>query len=184
MSRKQLEQIATLIVIAVLGYLLNLGYRHYFPSHPLETDSPQSSTEALFASSLADSSGKSQPVAQWQGKVLVVNFWATWCPPCREEMPELSRLHEKYNHRNVAVIGIALDDREKVQAFSAESPVNYPLLVGDIEAMNLASTLGNSQGALPYTVIVRTDGRIEKTFLGRVNLPILEKTLTPILLMP
>lgn len=181
MNRKQFNFIVALIAILALGYLFNMVIRHFVDSKPLEVSQPRLSTEAFFAASLPDVSGKAQSNDQWRGKTLVVNFWATWCPPCREEMPELSLLQERHAHRGVVVLGIALDDLDKVKAFSAQSPVSYPLLAGDIEAMNMAESLGNSQSVLPYTVIIGADGHVEKTFLGRVNLTSLEKTLLPTL---
>jgi len=136
---------------------------------------------ALFAASFPDSAGQTQSLKQWQGKILVVNFWATWCPPCLEEMPELSQLNETYQNRNVAVIGISTDDVAKIRTFAKNSPVSYPLLAGDFEAMNLSERLGNSKGALPYTVIVRPDGTIANSYFGRINQALLEQTLLPLI---
>jgi len=138
-------------------------------------------TTALFAASFPDHTGQAQAIKQWQGKILVVNFWATWCPPCLEEMPELSKLNETYQNSNVALIGISTDDVAKIRIFAKNSPVSYPLLAGDFEAMNLAERLGNNKGALPYTVIVRPDGTIANTYFGRINQALLEQTLLPLI---
>lgn len=138
-------------------------------------------TTALFAATMPDHLGQPQALKQWQGKILIVNFWATWCPPCRDEMPELSQLHDAYKDRNVVVIGISTDDVAKIREFSKTAPVSYPLLAGDFEAMNLSEQLGNTKGALPYTVIVRADGTIANTYFGRVNRALLEQTLLPLI---
>lgn len=135
----------------------------------------------LFAATLPDATGQQQAIKQWQGKILVVNFWATWCGPCREEMPELSKLHDTYKDKNVMVIGISTDNLAKVVDFAKKSPVSYPLLAGDMEIMTLSEQLGNDKGALPYTVIVKPDGTIAKTYFGRVSQPLLEETLLPLI---
>ena len=131
--------------------------------------------------SFPDVQGNAQAFKQWQGKVLVLNFWATWCPPCREEMPELSAMQDQYKNQNMVIIGLSTDDLDKTKDFIKSAPVNYPILAGDMEAMNLAETLGNNRGILPYTVIVDANGTVVKTFFGRVNQQLLEKTIIPLL---
>ena len=128
-----------------------------------------------------DVEGRPQALKQWQGKVLVLNFWATWCPPCREEMPELSAMQDQYKGQNLLIVGLSTDDLEQTKKFIKTAPVSYPILAGDTAAMNLAESLGNDRGILPYTVIVDTKGAVVKTFFGRVNQQLLEKTITPLL---
>jgi peroxiredoxin len=139
------------------------------------------SSEALYAATFPDSEGNTQAISQWRGKIMVINFWATWCPPCREEMPELSRFHEHYRNKGVLVLGIATDDVAKIREFTQETQVSYPLLAGDMDAMNLGNALGNNKGILPYTVIVDRDGSVVKTYFGRVNHVMLEEALLPLL---
>lgn len=131
--------------------------------------------------SFPDTQGQRQALKQWHGKVLVLNFWATWCPPCREEMPELSAMQDQYKDQNMVILGLSTDDLDKTKAFIKTAPVSYPILAGDMEAMNLAETLGNNRGILPYTVIVDANGTVVKTFFGRVNQQLLEKTIIPML---
>jgi len=140
------------------------------------------SSAAFYAASFPDSNGKVQSLDQWRGEILVVNFWATWCPPCREEMPELSKLHEHYQGKGVVVLGIAAEDVAKISEFIKETQVSYPLLAGDMEAMNLGNALGNNKGVLPYTVILDRNGNVAKTFFGQVNHGMLEEALLPLLL--
>lgn len=162
--------IASAIIIA------GLATRHF-----LWGPTPLITPEALYAANFPDSDGRMQSLEQWRGKLLVVNFWATWCPPCREEMPELSRFHERYRDQGIVVLGIATDDVAKIRDFSRETKVSYPLLAGDLDAMNLGNALGNNKGILPYTVILDRDGGVVKTYFGRVNSIMLEEALLPLL---
>ncbi|MCB5189076.1 TlpA family protein disulfide reductase [Methylobacillus caricis] len=139
------------------------------------------STNTFFQSSFTDLEQAQQAASQWQGKLLVVNFWATWCAPCREEMPELSELHAQYQAQGVEVLGISLDNTEKMRGFAANTPVNYPLLAADSEGMAISASLGNDKGVVPYTVIIGTDGKIVKSYFGRISKALLEETLQPLL---
>jgi len=151
-------------------------------SQPAQVDAPPSvATENLFASKFTDAQGMPQAVAQWQGQVIIVNFWATWCPPCREEMPELSALQNKYRARGVVVLGISTDDAVKTQQFAGENPVSYPLLAADFDVLNLAEALGNDRDVLPYTLVLRRDGSVATSYFGRIDLQQLESALTPLL---
>ncbi len=123
----------------------------------------------LLGISLPDTKGQEQPLAQWKGKVLVVNFWATWCVPCREEMPEFVRAQQELGNRGVQFVGIAIDQPDKIDAFAAELRLNYPALVGGYGAIELSKVLGNRLGALPFTVIVDRAGRVAHTQLGPVK---------------
>ena len=138
-------------------------------------------TQTLFAAKFSDVSGKPQAISQWKGKLIVVNFWATWCPPCREEMPELSRLQEQYQGLGLVVLGISTDELDKIREFVKENPVSYPLLSGEIDAMNVGQSLGNDKGVLPYTVIIKPDGNIAKTYFGLVNQTQLKEILLPLM---
>jgi peroxiredoxin len=175
------------------GYLLNIaavvvialgvfGIRYYLFSPESTSEVPsQVSTQPLFAAKLQDENGEFQALGQWKGKLIVVNFWATWCPPCLEEMPELARLQDKYRDQNIVVLGISTDELDKIQEFSSEHPVSYPLLSGNLEAMELGISLGNDKGVLPYTVIIKSDGTIAKTYFGQVDQKLLEQTLVPLI---
>lgn len=136
----------------------------------------------LLALSLPDLDGKPQVLSQWKGKVLVVNFWATWCPPCKEEMPEFSRISRKYALNGVQFVGISIDSAEKVAIFRNEVDVTYPLLISNLETLDLSSDLGNRAKALPFTVILRPDGRPQQVRLGKFATPDLEKAIQAALL--
>jgi len=121
---------------------------------------------ALFGVALPDTSGREQPLSQWKGKVLVVNFWATWCTPCRDEMPEFVKAQTELGGRGLQFVGIAIDQADKVQAFATELGLNYPALIGGFGAVELSKTMGNRLGALPFTIIVDRSGHIAHTQLG------------------
>ena len=107
-----------------------------------------------------------QALAQWKGKVVVVNFWATWCAPCREEMPEFVKAQTEFGARGLQFVGVAVDQPEKTREFAKEIGLNYPVLVGGFGAMELSKTLGNSVMALPFTVVVNRKGEVAYAHLG------------------
>jgi thiol-disulfide isomerase/thioredoxin len=112
------------------------------------------------AFSLQGIDGLTHSVSEWDGKVLAINFWATWCAPCRKEIPEFIALQKEYGDAGLQFVGIAIDDVEKVSAYAAEFGINYPLLVGDDDAISAGFAYGNDIGALPFTAIVDRAGRI------------------------
>jgi len=124
---------------------------------------------------LLDLDNKMRNLDEWNGKVVVVNFWATWCPPCREEMPAFVELQERYGASGLQFIGVALDDRNKVEDFADTTGVEYPILLGDAKTLKVATAYGNRLGALPYTAIINREGFIVKTFRGEVSLKSMEK---------
>ena len=129
--------------------------------------------------SLADLTGKPQAIAQWQGKIQVINFWATWCPPCRKEMPGFSRLQSKLAAQGVQFIGIGLDSPMAIKEYAMQYPVLYPLLAGGTEGMALIKELGNSNAALPYTLVLNAQGEAVFSRLGMIDEDTLEKMLLP-----
>ncbi|MGE0859057.1 MAG: TlpA family protein disulfide reductase [Gammaproteobacteria bacterium] len=110
--------------------------------------------------SFKDLEGRDQPLAQWRGKHVVLNFWATWCPPCLKEIPAFIDLQRTLEARGLTFVGVALDEVAPVQAFVAEHGVNYPVLVGDQDVARLMSALGNEIGGLPYTVVLDPEGQV------------------------
>jgi len=139
------------------------------------------SAEPVFAASFKDLDDKPQPIKQWRGKVMVLNFWAPWCPPCREEMPDFIKLQDKHRERGLVFIGIALDEKIKVQAFVDEMGVNYPILLGEMDAVDLARKIGNRLGGLPFTVIIDRNGKIVASEVGGLTMARMEKIVLPLL---
>jgi thiol-disulfide isomerase/thioredoxin len=108
--------------------------------------------------SLADLDGTMQYLDRWQGNLLLVNFWATWCPPCIEEIPLFMRLRDRYRAQGFEVIGIAIDEAEKVRRFQQQRAVDYPLLLGGEQGIALMQRFNNRLGALPYSVLFDRQG--------------------------
>ena len=130
---------------------------------------------ALFAMKLPDADGVERPLLAWRGKLLVVNFWATWCAPCVEEMPELQRFADEFAPRNVAVIGIGVDDADKIRDFRSQHRLRIPLLAAGFDGMQLAQRLGNPEPVLPYTALISPDGRLVEEHSGRIQEPELRR---------
>jgi len=119
--------------------------------------------------SLPDPQGEVRHISEWDGKLLVVNFWATWCPPCLHEIPAFMKLQTAYADRGVQFLGIAIDDPENVREFARDIGLNYPTLHGQLEAIDLARAFGNSSGALPYTVVIDREGFIARRHAGPLS---------------
>jgi thiol-disulfide isomerase/thioredoxin len=122
----------------------------------------------FMSATLPDLAGKPQAMKQWQGKPLVVNYWATWCGPCRQEMPELVELQKKYQGK-IQFIGIAIDEVKPVTVFVKQYKVNFPTLIGGNSAMDMMRAQGNVQGGLPFTVIYDAKGKQVFKELGRIH---------------
>lgn len=125
-------------------------------------------SEALWKLPFPSLSGKSQTLGDWRGKTLVVNFWATWCAPCREEIPDLIAIRSEYAAKGVEIVGIAIDNAESVKPYSSAMNISYPILIGEGNALEMARALGNPSGALPYTLVIGPEGTISWRHLGRL----------------
>ena len=164
------------MVAAVAGFV---GY--YFNRAHLNSPATQAAAQKLMQVSLTDLNGKVQALSQWRGKVLVLNYWATWCSPCREEIPALKKIHRKYVANGVEVVGIALDSVPKVREFADEFTIEYSLLIGGAETLAMSRDLGNRAGVLPFTVILDRAGKVAYTHAGALTEAALDAVLTPLL---
>lgn len=177
----------TLLAFAYLLVMVTLGFGIYYfllqPNSPLKSSLGYTklSSSALFAAKLPNENNVQQALNQYQGKIIVLNFWATWCAPCREEMPELSQLHMENLNKDVVVLGVAIDSEALIKEFTQTTPVTYPLFAAEDEGMAIGLQLGNDRGVLPYTVIIDRRGNVVKTYFGRINKGLLETTLKPLL---
>lgn len=126
---------------------------------------PAVAPTALYAATFNDESGTPQALGRYQGKLLVLNFWATWCGPCREEIPAFTRVQSRWNARGVQFVGLSAEEPEKVARFAREVAVNYPLWTGE-GVSELGRRLGNRLGVLPFTVIVSPAGEILDAKVG------------------
>jgi thiol-disulfide isomerase/thioredoxin len=168
-----------IILITLLAGLFSVGAgilgHNYFnqPSTPHDAESlvpqPLRALSNLPEFSLPDTAGNIQSSSQWQGKVLVVNFWATWCPPCRKEMPAFIELQQELGDQGLQFIGIAIDEAAVTTTFSEQIGVNYPILIGDESSIDLSRRLGNRFQGLPFSVIADRQGRILHTQAGELS---------------
>ncbi|HHB93187.1 MAG TPA: TlpA family protein disulfide reductase [Thioploca sp.] len=130
--------------------------------------------------SLVDLNGKVRNVSEWNDKILVVNFWATWCPPCIREIPLLVEIQKDYAAIDLQVIGIAVDEHEAVQKFVEENYINYPILEGS-GVIDISKRFGNRLGALPFTAVVDRSGNIVIRHIGDLNLREVKEKILPLL---
>jgi thiol-disulfide isomerase/thioredoxin len=121
--------------------------------------------------SLKDLTGKSIPISAWSGKSLVINFWATWCAPCRREIPLLKTLAAEWAGRDLQVVGIAVDYRDKVRDFAGQFKIDYPVLIGDQDALDVAAQFGMASPAFPFTVFTDRRGEVVALFIGELHRP-------------
>ncbi len=123
--------------------------------------------QAIFSLTLPDLQEAPQELAQWRGQPMLVNFWATWCAPCVEEMPDLNALQAEFP--NVRFVGLGVDSLESLREFSERIPVDYPLLVARSEGFDLMRELGNEAGGLPFTVLIDSTERIPHRVAGQID---------------
>jgi len=135
----------------------------------------------VLETSLPDLEGVQRPLGNWQGKVLVVNFWATWCPPCLREIPDFIRLQDDLGERGLQFIGIAMDDVNAVREFVPEHGINYPILLDDGAGTELARALGDTEDVLPFTAVFDRNGTLQLQHAGAISddelRPLLERLL-------
>lgn len=170
-----MKTLQLVFLIALLALTAGIGVR-MFNQWQLEKQ-PMPLPEFSFP----DLNGTPQISSQWQGKILVLNFWATWCPSCLKEIPEFMKLQTEYGGK-VQFVGIALDDLNAVKTFQQKTAVNYPLLIsGDFAGFQLAKKLGNVISAIPYTVIVDVNGQVVKRHSGDMSASELREIIAPLL---
>ncbi len=165
-----------LVVAALTGFA---GF--YFNRGGLISPAVEGAAQRLMSTSLPDLSGKPQTLSQWHGKVLVVNFWATWCAPCREEIPTLMKVQMKYASNGVEIVGIALDNVDKVRDYAKEIRIDYVLLIGGVETLSVLKDLGNRAGVLPFTIVLDRAGKVARAHAGALTEASLSAVLVPLL---
>lgn len=132
------------------------------PDHPLFNQPRPDFT-------LADLGGQARAVKEWDGKVVAVNFWATWCPPCKREIPAFNTLQRELGPSGLQFVGVAVDDPGAVANYVKDTVIGYPVLVGDEgNTIAVAEQYGNATGILPYTVIIDRKGRIAYVQYGEL----------------
>lgn len=178
MSRlRQSLLLATFAVLFAGGGYLAYQWRAGGNAQP----DPAVTGQLVLAAKLPGLDGKPQPFEQWRGKVLIVNFWATWCAPCREEIPGFIKVQGQYGSKGAQFVGIAIDTPERVEPYAREIGINYPVLVGGLETMDFARQTGNRAGVLPYTLVLDRSGKVVDSSIGILKPEKLESLLKPLL---
>ncbi len=162
-----MKKIFALVAFAILFAAIGayFGLKHTEPAPPAAT-----AVGALMQASFADTQGNRRKISEWQGKVILLNFWATWCPPCVSEMPELVGLQKDLEGKNLQIIGIGIDSATNIQDFAKKHQISYPLLVGGMEGTSVSKQFGNDTGGLPFTILIAADGTVRKTYMGRLDM--------------
>jgi thiol-disulfide isomerase/thioredoxin len=163
------------VIVTMIGAWSGTGIVRAAAPEPGAAES--GAAPALYALSLPDANNAPHALSVYRGRPLVVNFWASWCAPCVREMPDLSALHQQYEARGIGLIGIAVDSAANVQAFARTVAVRYPLLVAGFSGSDIARRFGDTQGVLPFTVVLDRDGRVRYAKLGVVSIDALRRTL-------
>jgi len=132
-------------------------------------DESEAGVQALWALTFDTPGGGQLPMAAFRGKPLVVNFWATWCPPCVDELPLLDGFFRETSPNSWHVVGLAIDQPSAVRAFLARTPVTFPVGLAGLEGSELSRALGNAVGGLPFSVVFDATGRLRARRIGRVT---------------
>ncbi|MEY4760602.1 MAG: hypothetical protein RLZZ200_458 [Pseudomonadota bacterium] len=173
---------SALLVMAVVAVAATAGYyaqRHAAPPEPAPVATPtvrqdaaaepaRKVPETLPTFTLKDRDGKPRTLADWKGRPLIVNFWATWCAPCRREIPLLNATRSARKAQNLEVVGIAVDFREDVLAYVKERPIDYPLLIGEEDGLEALKSVGMT-AAFPFTLFADSQHRILALRVGELH---------------
>ena len=188
---RHLLVIAAVAVSGVIGFVVSRSLEedrklaHVVPAPSQHTPpaAPPSDEggQALLAAAYPDLDGVNQSLSQWKGKVLVVNFWATWCEPCKKEIPEFVKIQSSLREKGVVFVGIALDDRDKVAVMSRELGINYPVLIAPLSAIEISKPAGNTMSALPFTAVLSREGRVVLGKLGGLDESKLLAAISPLI---
>jgi len=176
------------VAAAAVGLAAGAGVRYVWVDEPTEPAASASgpSPEQVIGEprppfTLPDLEHEERAIASFEGRVVLLNFWATWCPPCVEEMPVLDRLAADWSDQGLRVVGVALDERSAVQQFAADHGIRYPLLIGGRDAYALVRDYGNARATLPYTVVIDRDGTVRRIHQGALEAGEAEQLVRPYL---
>jgi len=167
-----------IFLIIIIGFVSGFAGLFFSKSLPLSLNNPQ--TEIFFKSNSKDINDNNVSLSQYKNRWLLVNFWATWCAPCREEIPELNELAN--TNKKIQLVGIAIDEIESVKQFLNKTPIHYDSLISnDINGVEISKSLGNEKGVLPFTVLITPNGEIQEVFYGKLDIDSLNMYLVKII---
>ncbi len=158
--------ISLLTIVAITGGLFTQQYIHadkVISGYPVlrETSALSTTTEhPLTEFTLADLAGKHHNISEWKEKIRILNFWASWCPPCLKEIPEFIKIQDEFAEQGIQFIGIAVEDKHSVAEYIKSNPVNYPILIAGDAGIALSRQLGNAVNTVPFTLIVNRNNQI------------------------
>ncbi len=150
-------------------------------STPIQTERQVGIPEIRPDFSLNSLEGDRRSLSEWDGNIILLNFWATWCPPCRKEMPDFIELREQLEGEPLEIIDVAIDQAEPVQDFVDEIGVEYPILLAELEGLTIMREYGNQLTTLPYTAVIDRNQRIIKTFRTEVTKEDVLEAIQPLL---
>jgi thiol-disulfide isomerase/thioredoxin len=155
-----------LIGVASGGVIAGVGLS-WWRSHARRLPAPVE--QLLWSSRFEQPDGSPLALDTLRGRPLVINFWATWCPPCVEEMPLLDAFYQENSSKGWQIVGIAIDQPSAVRRFLAAQPIHYPIALGGLNGNHLGRQLGNESGSLPYTLVLNAQGQVVQQKLGRLD---------------
>ncbi len=165
MKRRQLVYgAAAAAAAAVAG--AGLAWWRWQPAAPAN-----GAAQAFWATTLDGPDGQPVPLASFRGQPLLVNFWATWCPPCVEELPLLNRFHLQHRDKGWQVLGIAVDQPSAVRQWLARSPLAFPVVLAGLQGTEMSKSLGNQAGGLPFSLMFNARGEVLERKLGQLHEP-------------
>ncbi len=164
-----------IIIAALLALGAGIVARGYFSAAVLADPTP------LPEFTLPDVLGKPHNISEWKSNIRIINFWATWCPPCLKEIPMFNGLQQQFAYNGLQFIGVAVDDQLSVTDYMSKNDINYPVLIGDLAGIALSQKLGNTAGVVPYTVIVNQKGQVIYQHNGEISREKIIGVITPLL---
>ena len=155
--------------VAALAGIAGAGAAWWkFQPHAASPAEAAKITESFWAMSFDTPDGKPLPMSRFRGKLLLVNFWATWCPPCVEELPLLDFFYQENKHKYVQIVGLAVDQPSAVRTWLKTRPLNFPVGMAGLAGTDLSKSLGNVSGGLPFSVVFGTSGQLLHRKIGKV----------------
>ncbi|MDD5411377.1 MAG: TlpA disulfide reductase family protein [Methylobacter sp.] len=170
-----MKQTGIIIIAAMIALGGGIAAQRFLPSME------KNSATSLPDFNLPDQFGNQHNISEWRGKILIINFWATWCPPCRKEIPEFIALQKQYSDKGVQFIGVALEEQKPVAEYASSAHINYPILISENDGIVLANQLGNNVGAIPYTIVVNQQGQIIHRHPGEFSKSQILEIINPLL---